>query len=149
MRELTTEETKEASGATDEYVQSVALFEFSNELVLSVDGKQPPWKPTGRSAGAAAVDDVIPTVVLTRTRKGDGSAVMTLQVHNLSVARKVNLAGVFEQAAQELRNSPTEDAHSFNCPGFSLDITAALREVGEAAEDGYAFAVETQQSVAA
>lgn len=107
---------------------SIGIFEMGGTMTLAVDNRQPPWRPFGQSVGAAAVDDVVPTIVIARRSGKDGSLSYVLKVHHLSTARKRALADAFLQATERLRSSTTEDDRSFEDDGFEIDITAALRE---------------------
>ncbi len=108
---------------------SIGIFEMGSTMTLAVDGRQPPWKPTGRSVGAAAVDDVVPSIVIARRPSQGGKVRYVLQVHHMSASRKKALANALAEAAKALASSTTDDHRSFDDRGFTIDLTAAIREV--------------------
>lgn len=108
---------------------SISIFEMGSTMTLAIDGKQPPWKPTGRSVGAAAVDDAVPSMVVSRRKGKDGKFRYMLQVHHLSARRKKAFSKALEEASKQIGSSTTDDQHSFEDKGFEIDVTAALRDV--------------------
>lgn len=109
---------------------SIGIFEMGSTMTLAVDGKQPPWRPTGRSVGAAAVDDVVPSIVIARRPSADGKVRYVLQVHHMSATRKQALAKALGEASKLIGSSASDDHCSFEDKGFTIDLTAALREPG-------------------
>jgi hypothetical protein len=107
---------------------SISIFEMGSTMTLSVDGKQPPWKPTGRSVGAAAVDDAVPSLVISRRKGADGKFRYVMQVHHLSAGRKKAFSKALAEASKQIGSSTTDDQHSFEDKGFQIDVTAALRD---------------------
>ncbi len=107
---------------------SIGIFEMGSTMTLAVDGKQPPWKPTGRSVGAAAVDDVVPSIVIARRATKGGQVQYVMQAHHMSARRKPAFAKALGEAAKQSGSSTTDDDRSFDDRGFTIDLTAALRE---------------------
>jgi hypothetical protein len=107
---------------------SIGIFEMGSTMTLAVDGKQPPGKPTGRSVGAAAVDDVVPSIVIARRATKGGQVQYVMQVHHMSGRRKQAFAKALGEAAKQIGSSTTDDDRSFDDRGFTIDLTAALRE---------------------
>lgn len=110
---------------------SFSIFEFSGELAMVADGMQPPWTPTVDSLSAASAEPPTPTLVILRhpSEPGGKGPTFELKLHNLGSGSKKALSKAFAKAAKELEaDSGVDDRNSMNDRGFSINLTAALRD---------------------